>query len=100
MYLSHDRDLDGEIGRSMMPVLFLEIVGSMKSATSSAGCRDCISAHPDLRVSHHGSLVKLKSGDISGHGLWCTCAAEVVLVCHDSASQVGSVNFIADGDEC
>ena len=66
MYLSHDRDLDGEIGRSMMPVLPLEIVGSIKSATSSAGSRDCISEHPDFEVYHQGSFVKLRSSEIKG----------------------------------
>ena len=68
--MSHDSDLEGEIGRSMIPVLSLEIVGSIKSATPSAGCRDWISIHPVFRVSHHGNLVKLKSGAMSGQGFW------------------------------
>ena len=98
--LSQDSDLAGDIGRRIIPVLSLEIVGSMKSATSSAGCRAWISRHPDFKVSHQGILVKLMSGAISGQGFWWICAAEVVFVCHDRTSHVDSVNFRADGEEC
>ena len=68
MCFSHDSDLAGDIGRRIMPVLSLEIVGSMKSATSSAGCEAMIWAHPDFSVSHRGNFVKLRSGEMSGHG--------------------------------
>ena len=97
---SHESDLEGEIGRSMIPVLSLEIVGSIKSATSSAGCIATIWALPDFKVSHHGNFVKLKSGEISGHGFWWIWYAEVVFVCHESTSHVDSVNLRAEGEEC